>query len=381
MPEGAPSQAAPEAGDGPRQSRLEGVDKVVAVSSCKGGVGKSTVAVNLAVALARQGHKVGLADVDIYGPSIPTMMGVSGQPRPGDDELIPALLAHGVEVMSMGFFLDDAAPVVWRGPMAMSATKQFLRGVKWGDLDYLIVDLPPGTGDIVLTMSQEVPIDGAVVVTTPQDVALTDVTRGIAMFHKVNTPVLGVVQNMSAFVCPKCGASDELFGSRRGEQLAAELGLPLLGEIPIEQAVRESGDLGAPIVEREPDHPASQAFSALATRVIEAVDAAARIEAMPEPGEIARDVERNVLKIRWSDDVTTEYRLSGLRGWCPCASCQGHSGARNFVDVAEEPVLASVEGVGRYAIRFIWADGHDTGMYPYPYLREIADFPECRPLD
>jgi ATP-binding protein involved in chromosome partitioning len=375
MPEaGAQSGGSADA----RQAKLEGVDRVVAVSSCKGGVGKSTVAVNLAVALVKKGLRVGLADVDIYGPSAPIMLGVSGQPKPGSDERITPLEAHGLQVMSMGFFLDATAPVIWRGPMAMSATKQFLRGVAWDSLDYLVVDLPPGTGDIVLTLAQEIPIDGAVVVTTPQDVALADVKRGIAMFHKVNTPVLGVIENMSGYVCTSCGTRDDIFGSRTGEQLAAELGVVLLGEVPIDVTVRESGDAGIPVVARDPGHAVSRGFLAIADRVREALDSAAGLETTAEPTEIVRDTEMDILRIRWSDGVTTEYTLAGLRGWCPCASCQGHSGQRNFVAV-DDPVLDSVEGVGRYAIRFLWKDGHSTGMYPYAYLRELADFPECRP--
>lgn len=373
MPEGGPA-ASSEA----RQTPLDGVGCVIAVSSCKGGVGKSTVATNLAVALARTGKRVGLADVDIYGPSIPIMLGISEQPRSTGDSLIPPVRAHGVDVISMGFFLDENAPVIWRGPMAMSATKQFLRGVKWGELDYLIVDLPPGTGDIVLTLCQEIPVDGAVIVTTPQDVALADVTRGVAMFRKVNAPVLGVVQNMSAYVCEKCGTHDELFGSRRADQLAAELEIPLLGELPIDTAIRIAGDEGTPVVEREPEHAVSKAFERLAGEVESAVERAQEAKSAPEPVEIAGDKEHGTVRIRWSDGISTEYDMVGLRGWCPCAGCQGHEGKRNFVPVTEA-LLVGVEGVGRYAVRLIWADGHETGMYPYDYLRELAEVPECKP--
>src|SRR5262245_9188792 len=302
---------APGAAGQTRQAKLETVDRVIAVSSCKGGVGKSTVAVNLAVALARSGAKVGLADVDIYGPSAPMMLGVTGRPQPVADNVIPPMHAHGIEVMSMGFFLDDSAPVIWRGPMAMSATRQFLRGVQWGDLDWLIVDLPPGTGDIALTLAQEIPLDGAIIVTTPQDVALADVKRGIAMFRKVNTPVLGVVQNMSVFVCPSCSTTDDLFGSRTGSQLAAELGLPLLADIPIEQAVRESGDEGTPIVARNPKHPAAIAFIDLARRVGELATATAEVRAAPEPLEVTQDTENRIVGITWSDGVTTRYKMKG----------------------------------------------------------------------
>ena len=372
MPEPVASPAAP------KQAPLEGIGDVIVVASCKGGVGKSTVAANLACALAATGKKVGLADMDIYGPSMPIMLGLSGRPKPEGDSLIPPLHAHGLSVVSMGFFLDDNAPVIWRGPMAMSATKQFLRGVAWGKLDYLVVDLPPGTGDIVLTLCQEIPVDGAVIVTTPQDVALADVKRGIAMLRKVNAPILGVVDNMAGFVCPDCGHRDDVFGSRRGEQLATELGIPLLGEIPIEEAVRESGDAGVPLVVRDPKHPAARAMSAMAERTVHALSHVAKARVAPEPVEVSGDKERGVVRIRWTDGVVIDYSMSGLRGWCPCAQCQGHGGQRNFVRV-DNPELAGVEGVGRYAVRLIWSDGHGTGIYPYAYLRELADAPECKP--
>jgi DUF971 family protein len=278
----------------------------------------------------------------------------------------------------MGLFLDDNAPVIWRGPMAMSATKQFLRGVKWGELDYLIVDLPPGTGDIVLTLCQEIPLDGAVIVTTPQDLALADVTRGIAMFRKVNAPVLGVVQNMSAYVCDGCGERDDLFGSRRGDQLAAELQIPLLGELPIDTVIRVAGDAGTPVVESDPEHAVSRAFVRLADEVEKALGRSRDAKSTPEPVEIAGDKEHGTVRIRWSDGVSTEYDMVGLRGWCPCAGCQGHEGRRSFVAVTEAE-LVGVEGVGRYAVRFLWADGHETGMYPYDYLRELAEVSECKP--
>ena len=198
------------------------------------------------------------------------------------------------------------------------------------------------------------------------------------MFHKVNAPILGVVLNMSALVCGKCGTRDELFGARSGEQLATELGVPLLGEIPIDTAVREAGDAGTPVFAREPDHPASREFAVIAGKVQANLDAAAALDTTPEPVEIVHDKERDLIRIRWSDENTTLYTREGLRGWCPCAACQGHGGQRNFVAVSD-PKLAGVEGVGRYAIRFMWEDGHSTGMYPYSYLLEIADFPECRP--
>ena len=377
MPEGGAARAQVGERQAIRQEKIANVDRIVAVASCKGGVGKSTVAVHLALALAKRGAKVGLADVDVYGPSAPIMLGVNERPKPVTDNVIPPVRAHGIEVMSMGFFLDDSAPVIWRGPMAMSATRQFLRGVSWSGLDYLVVDLPPGTGDIVLTLAQEVPLDGAVIVTTPQDVALADVKRGISMLRKVNANVLGIVSNMAGFVCGACGTRDDVFGSRSGEQLALELGLPLLGEIPIDETIRESGDSGVSVIERDESGASAQAFLALGDRVRGALDATRSSASGVEPVEISQDAERAIVRIEWSDGKTTEYAMSGLRGWCPCAECQGHSGQRTFVTVAA-PRVAGVEAVGRYAIRFLWQDGHSTGMYSYDYLRELADFPECK---
>lgn len=364
--------------EGTRGAKLEGVSRIVAVSSAKGGVGKSTVAANLAVALAQSGAKVGLADMDIYGPSAPILFGTEELPE-ADKELglIRPVLAHGVKIISMGFFLDDDAPVVWRGPMVMSATKQFLKGVAWGELDWLVIDLPPGTGDIPLTLVQEVPVDGAVIVTTPQDVALADVTRGVAMLRKTNTPVLGIVDNMAGFACPACGKVDQVFGSRSAAALEQELGAPVLAEIPIWPEIRERADAGHPIVSASPEHPAALAYSSLATAVGLAVQAQREHAHGPEPKEIKHDPESGRVTIAWTDGVTTDYSARGLRGWCPCAQCQGHSGQVGFVD-AEAPKLASFEGVGRYAVRFVWADGHGTGMYSYPWLREIAEFDECR---
>jgi len=361
-----------------RQPRIDGVAKIIAVASGKGGVGKSTVAANLAVALRALGRRVGLADVDIYGPSAPIMFGIHELPHPeADTRLLQPLESCGIKVMSMGFFLDDQAPVVWRGPMAMSATKQFLRGVAWGELDYLIVDLPPGTGDIPLTLAQEVPLDGGLIVTTPQDVALADVTRGVAMFRRVNTPILGVVINMAGYTCPKCGTRDDLFGTHTSDQIAREIGAPVLAEFPIEQRVRESGDAGRPLVTVDPAAPVSRAFLDLAAAVEVAV-AGVRDELYgPEPSAVILDDPSRSVTIRWSDGRTTVYSYHGLRGWCPCASCQGHSSDTRFIDT-DNPRPTGHEGIGRYALRFLWADGHSTGMYSYEWLRDIADLPECK---
>ena len=254
------------------RARLPGVAQIVAVSSTKGGVGKSTVAVNLALALAGGGQRrVGLMDADVYGPSLPIMLGTDARPEVGPDKRIHPLERYGLKLMSMGFFLDEKSPVIWRGPIVMGIVRQFLRDVAWGELDFLIVDLPPGTGDAPLTLAQQVPLAGGVIVTTPQDVALLDVGRGMAMFAQVSAPVLGVVENMSGYRCPRCGTEDPIFGRGGAEALAARFGVPVLARIPLVPALREGGDAGRPLVVAQPEHPVSRTFAALAARVADAV--------------------------------------------------------------------------------------------------------------
>lgn len=240
---------------------------ILAVSSGKGGVGKSTVAVNLAVALARSGQRVGLMDADIYGPDVPRMLGVNAPPPVANNKIVP-LSAHGVKVMSLGFLIERDQPAIWRGPIVMKIVTQFLRDVDWGELDYLIVDMPPGTGDAQLSLAQATPVRGALIVTTPQEVAAGDALRGAKMFQRVGVPVLGIVENMSWFECPHCGERTQLFGSGGGERLASELGLPLLGQIPLQPNVLAGGDTGRPVVVAESSSGAARALIALAERVV-----------------------------------------------------------------------------------------------------------------
>src|SRR6188474_902076 len=247
---------------------VPGVKNVILVMSGKGGVGKSTVATNLALALKTLGLKVGLLDADIYGPSIPTMLGVSGQPL-SDGKQIQPLERFGVKLMSIGFLLDDPkSAVVWRGPMLHGALLQFLKDVAWGELDFLLLDLPPGTGDIALTLSQRVRSNGAVIVTTPQEVALQDVYKSVSMNQKVGIPIVGVVENLSYFVCDGCEKRHELFGAGGGQKIADFAGAPLLGQIPLVPIVREWGDAGTPVVEAAPNSPAAQAFVAVAGQLV-----------------------------------------------------------------------------------------------------------------
>lgn len=255
----------------PTDQRIQGMVNLplrntIAISSGKGGVGKSTIAANLAVALAQTGACVGLMDADIYGPNIPMMLGVDRLPAPRDGKLIPAL-AYGLRIMSMGFLVPSDQPVIWRGPMIHSAIRQFFSDVDWGALDYMVIDLPPGTGDAQLTLAQSVPLTGAIIVTTPQDVALGDAVKGLAMFQTLQVPILGIIENMGTFVCPHCGQPTEIFGSGGGARMAARLNVPFLGSVPIDPRLRDGGDNGKPIVTIDPDGPAGSVLRQMARDV------------------------------------------------------------------------------------------------------------------
>jgi ATP-binding protein involved in chromosome partitioning len=261
----------------PAAELIPEVKHTVAVSSGKGGVGKSTVAVNLALALRQAGAQVGLVDVDVYGPDVPLMMGAKGRPGMFDNKIIP-VEAHGIKIMSIGLLVAEREALVWRGPMIHSAVQQFLRDVNWGPLDYLLFDMPPGTGDAQLSLSQVLPLSGVVMVTTPQDVALLDVRKALGMFRKLNVPVLGIVENMSYFVAPDTGRRYAIFGEGGGQRVAEEFGVPLLGRIPLEMETREGGDAGVPITVGRPDSAQAQAFRAIAAAVVVRVDAVAALK-------------------------------------------------------------------------------------------------------
>lgn len=276
-------QAAPQQGS-PQQARTKqevpGIKHIVAVASGKGGVGKSTVATNLALALSASGRSVGILDADIYGPSQPRMMGISGKPESPDGQRLEAMENYGVKVMSMGFLVPEETPMIWRGPMVMSALQQLMRDVNWGELDVMIVDMPPGTGDAQLSMAQDVPLAGAVIVSTPQDIALLDARKGLNMFRKVEVPVLGIVENMSYFACPHCGERTDIFSHGGAHDEADRLGVDFLGEIPLDIAIRETSDGGHPIVVSDPENPHSKAFRAIADKVWNKLDGSAS-RAMP----------------------------------------------------------------------------------------------------
>jgi ATP-binding protein involved in chromosome partitioning len=258
---------------------IPGVGAIIAVASGKGGVGKSTVAINLALALRDLGLKVGVLDADIYGPSLPKLLAIKERPQTAGGTRLKPIVRHGMPVMSIGFLVEEETPMIWRGPMVMSALTQMLREVDWGNLDVLVVDMPPGTGDAQLTMAQQVPLKGAVIVSTPQDLALIDARRGIAMFRRVNVPVLGIVENMSTFICPHCGTRSDIFGHGGARHEAERLGVPFLGEVPLALEIREKSDAGSPVVASAPDGAHAQAFRTIAARVREGL----QVESRPAP--------------------------------------------------------------------------------------------------
>jgi ATP-binding protein involved in chromosome partitioning len=247
-----------------RTGAIQGVANIIAVASGKGGVGKSTTAVNIALGLQARGLKVGVLDADIYGPSMPRLLGIKGKPQQLAGDKLAPMEAYGLKVMSMGFLVDEETPMIWRGPMVMSALSQMLKDVAWGELDVLVVDMPPGTGDAQLTMAQQVPLAGAIIVSTPQDLALIDARKGLNMFRKVDVPVLGIVENMSTFICPHCGSATDIFAHGGAQSEAKRLGVPFLGEVPLTVAIRETSDAGKPVVASDPKSGAAEAYRAIA---------------------------------------------------------------------------------------------------------------------
>ncbi len=276
------SAVAPQAGRAP----IPGVKNVIAVGAGKGGVGKTTVAVNLAIALAKYGGRVGMIDGDVYGPNVPLMLGVSTQLESDSGKIVPAE-KYGIRVVSMGFLAKDDAPIIWRGPMLHGVVRQFFQDVRWGELDYLVIDMPPGTGDVALSLSQTVPVAGAIVVTTPQMVSIADSRRAVAMYRKLEIPTLGVIENMSHYVCPSCAHEADIFGKGGGEQMAEELTVPFLGQIPIYEPIRVGGDTGTPLVIGDPDSSAAQSFLHIAERAAAQVSIASyETVAAPAPAGV-----------------------------------------------------------------------------------------------
>lgn len=278
----APGGPAPQQGGAAQSAGVPGVNHIIAVASGKGGVGKSTTSVNVALALQSNGLRVGLLDADIYGPSIPRLLGLTGRPQPGQGNMLQPMQGYGLKVMSMGFLVDEGTPVIWRGPMVISALTQMLREVAWGELDVLVVDMPPGTGDAQLTMAQQVPLSGAIIVSTPQDLALIDARKGLAMFQQVNVPVLGIVENMSYFMCPSCGERSDIFGHGGARDEATKLGVPFLGEIPLHMDIRSKSDAGQPIAATAPDSDQADIYREIAYEAWKTLENASAAKAAPK---------------------------------------------------------------------------------------------------
>jgi ATP-binding protein involved in chromosome partitioning len=364
---------------------VPGVNHVIVVGSGKGGVGKSTTSVNLAMALLKLGHKVGLLDADIYGPSVPTMLGKGwdkaadgSQAATSDNQLIPSNM-QGLKVISLGLLIGKDQPTVWRAPMATKMIQQFLLGVKWGELDYLIVDLPPGTGDIQLTLSQQSNITGAVVVTTPQRVAVDIARKGLLMFRHVGVPILGLVETMSGFACGSCGSVTSIFGEGGARALAKEEGVSLLGQIPVDVALVRACDEGEPIVMRDMNSMAAKAYMQAAATLVATIESMTSdptekdiVPLAVEPMPAAVGGHR--LAIYWSDGQKYIYDARTLRSLCPCAVCVDEfSGERKVTleSIAPDVALEKALPVGRYGINLVWSDKHSTGIYTYRYLREL----------
>ena len=362
-------------------AQASGIQSMIAVASGKGGVGKSTVAANLAVALQRAGATVGLCDADVYGPSQGTMFGVDERPEADEERRLIPIEAYGVKLMSMGLLTNKETPVIWRGPMASKLIQQFMGGVAWGELDYLIIDLPPGTGDVQLTLTQSVPLTGAVIVTTPQDVARNIAEKGLRMFEPVQVPVLGVIENMSYFECSHCHERTHIFSQGGGQKISAELALPFLGQIPIEPEVVVTGDEGEPIVVRNPESAVSRAYVEIAKRLAAAVSVVKyESGSSMKPREIS--VGEDKLRIVWTDGHDSRYSFELLRNNCPCALCVDEwTGKRKHLMLLLPPGFRAldVKPVGNYAVKIAWSDGHDSGIYSFSTLRELCPCEICKP--
>ena len=361
------------------QPGMSQVRNALAVASGKGGVGKSTVATHLALALAQTGARVGLMDSDIYGPSVPKMLGGGEAPQPAGQpgQLLP-VEARGIRYISMGLFAGRDTPVIWRGPMATKMVQQFLSQVVWGELDYLLIDLPPGTGDVQLTLTQSAPLAGAVIVTTPQEVAVEVTLRGLRMFEQVQVPILGIIENMSGFACPHCGKTTEIFRHGGGKKAAEELGVPFLGEVPLDPALAEAGDQGKPLISATPgvleSSPSARAFPPIVEKLIQQLKA---VQSLTEsvrhhPSEVK--LADGAVEILWTDGHTSRLPFRALRQACPCALCVDEwSGERrmdpNRILMSVRPL--DIRKVGRYGIQFSWSDLHGSGIYTYDYLRSL----------
>jgi len=375
--------------------------QIIAVASGKGGVGKSTVSTNLALALAAQGAAVGLVDADLYGPSVPGMLGIETGKAPmmsPSGKVIPAQ-AHGIKVISMGMLTDDDKPAILRGPMVSKYLRMFILGADWGKLDYLILDLPPGTGDTQLTLAQSFPLSGAVVVSTPQDVSLKIARRGIRMLQQVKVPILGIVENMSGFTCPSCREVTHIFHQGGGVKIAASLGVPFLGAIPLDPVIVDCGDEGRPLVIAHPDAPAAAVYRDIAAILSGRVPAEAGIPtpfdwhwaddtSKPKPSTHAADAggaaevpialgrrDGRTLVVHWQDGHAQQINVRDLRLACRCAACVDEMSGRAMLDPPTVPlniVPTRIWSIGHYAIGVSFSDGHQSGIYTFGHLRGMV---------
>ncbi|HRK17850.1 MAG TPA: P-loop NTPase [Hyphomicrobiaceae bacterium] len=365
----APRPAASSAG--PTAAKIPGIRHLIAVASGKGGVGKSTTTVNLALGFQAMGLRVGILDADIYGPSQPRLLGLTGRPQAQADKKLKPMEAYGLQAMSMGFLVDEGTPIIWRGPMVVSALTQMLREVAWGapgaDLDVLVIDMPPGTGDVQLTMAQQVPLSGAVIVSTPQDLALIDARKGLNMFKKVDVPVLGIIENMSYFVCSKCGERHEIFGHGGAEAEAKSLDITFLGAVPLHIDIRSRSDAGQPIVASSPSGIHAQIYRDIAAKTWNELEISQGKRHAPP----RLDVVEGGAMLEVAFDGRPPFRLPAemLRVMSPSAEVQGHAPDQRVTVARKRNVkIRELQPVGNYAVKIVFDDGHNTGLYAWNYL-------------
>lgn len=369
-----PAKAQPQPAN--KSAGVPGIRHLVAVASGKGGVGKSTTAVNLALAFQANGLRAGILDADIYGPSQPRLLGLTRRPDVGPGNRLVPPVGFGLRAMSMGFMVDEATPVIWRGPMVVQALTQMLREVEWGELDVLVIDMPPGTGDVQLTMAQQVPLSGAIIVSTPQDLALIDARKGLNMFRRTDIPVIGIIENMSFFVCPKCGERHEIFGHGGASDEAAKLGVPFLGGVPLHIDIRETSDAGRPVVATAPESVHARIYRDLAAKAWGEIELAQGRRV--EPPKLSRIDGGAALDVTFPD-AQFELTAEMLRVMSPSAEVQGHTPAQRVTVGGKRNVkIRSLEPVGNYAVRIAFDDGHDTGLFAWDYLQRLGREKDAR---